>query len=238
MTPGKADWVRICLFLLFLLPTVPAYCQRGTLDLNLGETTDQFASLPSVSDAVLDINGDVTVIRPSQKHGGPSIVAGGEIRVPSDTNNHSKEFAVYGGAIWGVHNFSIGFDGGVRKIYMPPARVSGQTLNRDNLETLELPLVIRYKFGPEKRAFLEVKGAPELTPHYKRSSLNTVPLPSPSLDHGYFLRGRIGYNFGKWWYVAGTYETRYFKFESNLGNPSNLYNWKSNIVTGGVGLRF
>jgi hypothetical protein len=63
-------------------------------------------------------------------------------------------------------------------------------------------------------------------------------LPHPSFDHGYTFRGSVGYTFGKWWYVKGSYETRYFKFADNLGNPSSLYNWKSNLITGGVGLRF
>jgi hypothetical protein len=238
MKPGKADLVRTCLFLLFLLATVPAYCQRGNLDLNLGQTSDQFGAIAPVTGVVLDINGEVTIIKPSQKKGTPAVVGGGEVRVPDDTNNHSKEFALYGGVAWAVHNFSIGFDGEVRRIYMPRAFLDGQILNRSNLQTLEVPIVIKYKFGPDKHAFFEIKGAPEFTPHYRHSKLSTVSLPNPSFDHGYMLRGSVGYNFGKWWYVQGSYETRYFKFQSNLGNPSDLYNWKSNLITGGVGVRF
>ena len=238
MKPGKADLVRKCLLLLFLLATIPAYCQRGNLDLNLGQTSDQFGPIAPVSDVVLDINGEATIIKPSQKKGSPGIVAGGEVRVPSDTNHHSKELAVFGGVVWGTHNLSVEVDGEVRRMYMPPAFLDGQVLNRSNLQTLEIPLAIRYKFGPDKRAFFEVKGAPEFTPHYRHSKLSTVALPNPSFDHGYMVRGSVGYNFGKWWYVKGSYETRFFKFESNLGNPSDLYNWKSNLITGGVGVRF
>ena len=62
-------------------------------------------------------------------------------------------------------------------------------------------------------------------------------MPHPNFDHGYYLRGSVGYSFGKW-YAQGTYETRYFKFDQNPNNPSNLYNWKSNMITGGVGLNF
>jgi hypothetical protein len=53
------------------------------------------------------------------------------------------------------------------------------------------------------------------------------------------VRASAGYNFGQWWYVKASAETRYFKFLTNTtGNPNGLYNWKSNIVTGGVGVRF
>ncbi len=238
MKPCKADLVRTGFFLLFLLVTVPAYCQRGTLDLNVGQTSDKFGALATVTGAALDLNGELTVIKPSAKNGGPSIVAGGEVRVPTDTANHAKEFAVYGGVAFGVRNLSIGVNAEVRKILMPAAFVNGQVLNRDNLELLELPLVIKYKFGPDKRAFVEVQGAPEFTPRFKVSPLSKVILPKPSFDHGYTLRGSVGYAFGKWWYVKGTYESRYFKFTENLGNPSSLYNWKSNLITGGVGVTF
>ena len=37
---------------------------------------------------------------------------------------------------------------------------------------------------------------------------------------------------------ADAYETRYFKFAPTEGNPNNLYNWKSNVISGGVGLIF
>jgi len=47
----------------------------------------------------------------------------------------------------------------------------------------------------------------------------------------------MGYNFGKW-YLKANYESRYFKFAVGNGNPSNLYDWKSNVITGGVGLNF
>jgi hypothetical protein len=238
MKPGKADLVRMSLFLLFLLATVPAYCQRGTLDLNVGETSDKFGALAPVTGTALDLNGELTVIKPSQKNGGPSIVAGGEVRVPTDTSNHAKEVAVYGGLAWGAHNFSIGVNAEVRKIYMPVATVDGQVLNRDNLELFELPLVIKYKFGPGRHAFFEVQGEPEFSPHYKTSPLSRVILPFPTLDHGYDLRGSVGYTFGKWWYVKGTYDSRYFKFDAGQGNPTSLYNWKSNLITGGVGVRF
>jgi len=64
-----------------------------------------------------------------------------------------------------------------------------------------------------------------------------VPLPNPKFDHGYFVRGSLGYNFGKW-YAKATYETRYFKFADNQNNPSGLYNWRTNLITGGLGFVF
>jgi len=237
MKPGKADVVRASLFLLFLLATVPAYCQRGTLDVSGGQISDQFGALKPVTGAAVDVNGEVIVIKPSAKNGGPSIVGGGEMRLPTDAG-HAKEFALYGGVVFGVNNFSIGVNAEFRKIYMPSATLDNQVLNRDNMKLFELPLVIKYKFGPGRRAFVEVQGEPEFTPHFKVSPLSKVPLPNPTLDHGYDLRGSVGYAFGTHWYVKGSYDTRYFKFAENLGNPSSLYNWKSNLITGGIGVTF
>jgi hypothetical protein len=234
----KAAIVRIGLGLLFLLATLPAYSQRGALDLNVGQVSDQFGAQPKVTSPVLDLNGEVAVIKPSAKNGVPSIVAGGEVRIPTDSTNHAKEFALFGGVLFGSQNLSIGVNAQVRKILMPTAFVNGQVLNRDNMELLQLPLVIKYKFGPGRRAFFEAQGEPEFTPHFKVSPLSKVILPNPSFDHGYTIRGSVGCTFGRLWYVKGTYETRYFKFAAGQGNPTSLYNWKSTLVTGGVGVMF
>ncbi len=234
----KPHLVRTGIYLLFLLPTVPAYGQRGTIDINAGETSDKFASFAPVNGPALDLNGELIVKKPSAKNGGPSIVAGGEVRVPSDDTNHAKEFAVFGGlAFQARSNFSIGVNAQVRKIDLPSATVDNQILVRYNLELIEAPIVLKYKFGPDKRAFIHVQGGPEFTPRFRTAASTGIALPHPNFDHGYFLRGSLGYTFGKW-YAQGTYQTRYFKFEENQNNPSNLYNWKSNMITGGVGLIF
>ena len=233
----KADLVRMGLFLLFLVATVPAFCQRATLGLDVGEVSDKFAPLPAFNGVLIDLNGEVTVIKPSAKNGGPAIVAGGELRIPPDTTNHAKEYALFGGVVFGSHNLSVGVRGEVRKIYMPPATLEGQVFNRSNMELFELPLEIKYKFGSARRAFISATGEPEFTPRFKQSPLASVSLPNPTFDYGYMVRGTVGYNFGKW-YVKGNYESRYFKFAVGDGNPNNLYNWKSNVITGGVGLNF
>jgi len=236
----KAHLVRTGVFLLFLLAAFPAYCQRGTIDINAGETSDKFGALKTVTGAVLDLNGEVTVIKPSAKNGGPSIVAGGEVRVPTDDTNHAKEFAIFGGLAFQARGgFSIGVNAQIRKIDLPAATVDNQVLVRDNLEMLELPIVLKYKFGPSKRVFVDVQGEPEFTPRYRapKSGLTLLSLPHPNFDHGYTLRGSVGCAFGKW-YAQGTYQTRYLKFAENPNNPTNLYNWKSNMITGGVGLVF
>jgi hypothetical protein len=237
MKPCKADKVRIGAILLFLLATVPAYCQRGTFGVDVGQISDHFDGFAPVTAGLVDINGELTVKGPSAKNGGPSIVAGGEIRFPTNTNEHAKEFAVYGGFMFGVGNFSIGVDAQVRRIYMPPAVEGDQVFNRSNLELFQLPVVVRYKFGPSKRAFFEARGEPEFKPHYLTNA-STAGLPSPGFNHGYTLKGSLGYKFGQWYYVKGSYETRYFKFASTAGNPNDLYNWKSNVISGGVGLTF
>lgn len=236
----KTHLVHPVIFLIFLLVTVPGFAQRGSFDVNAGEAQDKFDTLGNANSVVLDINGEVTVKKPSAKHGGPSIVAGGEIRVPGDTNNHSKEYAVYGGlAFQARSDLSFGFDAQIRKIYLPSANVDNQFFVRGIFEFLEIPLVVKYNFGPDHRAFIHLKGAPEFTPrfHAPSSTLTAVSLPGPNFDHAYFVRGSLGYTFGKL-YVQGTYETRFFKFERNPNNPSNLYNWKSNMITAGVGVNF
>jgi hypothetical protein len=240
MKRRKPHLVRTGVFLLFLflLAAIPAYCQRGTIDINAGQTSDKFGALPSVNGADLDLTGEVAVIQPSAKNGGPSIVAGGEVRVPTDDKNHAKEFAVFGGlAFQARSNFSIGLNVQIRKIDLPSATVNNQILVRYNLELLELPVVLKYKFGAANGAFIEVQGQPEFTPHYRTAAPSLLALPHPNFDHGYTLRGSVGYTFGKW-YAKGTYQTRYLRFEQNPNNPSNLYNWKSNMITGGVGLVF
>src|ERR1017187_9412847 len=143
--------VRTGIFLLFLLATVPAYCQRGTID--------KFGALAPVTGGDLDINGELTVKKPSAKNGGPSIVAGGEVRVPTDDTNHAKEFAVFGGLSFQVRSsFSIAVHAQVRKIDLPAATVENQVLVRDNLELFQLPIVLKYKFGAAQHAFIEAQG--------------------------------------------------------------------------------
>ena len=230
----KTHLVRVCLL---LLAAVPAYCQRGTLGIDVGQTSDKFGALPSVNGFEFGIDGQVTVLKGNAKQNGPSVVAGGEIRLPSDTGNHAKEYALFGGPRFQARDFSIGFNVQVRRIFLPTANVDNQFFPRDRMDLLELPLVLKYNFWTEKRAFIEIQGAPEFSPKFKRPSSTQVILPNPRLDHGYFLKGTVGYNFGKW-YVKASYESRYFKFLPDAGNPTSLYNWKSNLISGGVGFSF
>jgi len=229
----KTYLVRVCLF---LLASVPAYCQRGNIGVDVGETADTFAGLPTNMAPVVDVNGEFTVFKNNPKTERPAVVGGGEARFPSDTSNHAKEYALYGGVHWEFGNLMVGVDGQVRKVYLPAAFVDNQFFARDKMELLETPLVLRYKFGPDKKAFVEAKGAPEFSPRWKSSGA-TLVLPNPNFDHGYFVQGSAGYVFGKW-YAKVTYETRYFKFIANPNNPSNLYNWRTNMITGGVGFTF
>jgi len=218
------------------LAAVPAYCQRGTFDVGGGRTADTFAGLPTSSGEVVDINGEFAVFKYNPKTERPAVVGGGELRLPTDSNNHAKEYAVYGGVHFQFRKLTVGVDGQVRRLYLPVAFVDNQFFVRDRMSVFELPLVLRYKFGSSERLFVEAKGAPEFTPHWHRSS-SALQLPNPNFDHGYFVQGSVGYMFGKW-YVKGTYENRYFKFLENPNNPSNLYNWRTNMITGSVGITF
>jgi hypothetical protein len=236
----KSQLVRVCLLLAAALPASAQVGQHGMFGLDFGETSDRFGILPRSTAALGEVSGQFTVLSPnSLKEGWPSLVAGGEIRFPSDTSNHATEFAVFAGLMFRVNPaLSVGFHGQVRKIYLPSSTIDGQIFSRDKMELLELPLVVQYKFGPDRRAFFEAQGIPEFTPRFRNPSSGESILPSPNLDHAYSIRGTLGYNFGKW-YARASYETRYFKFTNvNNGNPNGLYNWRSDNATAGVGLVF
>lgn len=233
MKRSKTHLVRVCLF---LLVAVPAWCQRGNFGIDIGQSSDKFDSLSSVSGLVVGVDGQVTVLRKNEKNGRPSIVVGGEIRLPSDTGNHAKEYAIFGGPRFQTHKLSIGFNLQVRKIVLPTAFVDNQYFNRYTLELLETPLVLQYNFLSSKRAFIELQGAPEYSPKFKRSS-PLIVFSHPNFDYGYFVRGSVGYSFGIW-YAKATYQTRYFRFKTDPENPNGLYNWKSNQISGGVGFSF
>jgi len=234
MTRCQKVLTRFCLI---LLAVVPAYCQRGTLGIDIGQTSDKFASLPSVNGLEFDLEGRLVVLKANPKTGRPAIAAGGEMRFPTDTGNHAREYAIFGGPEFQVRNLTIGLHAQIRKIILPTSTVDNQIFARDTMELLELPIVLKYNFGPAKRAFVEAQGAPEFSPRFKRPSSSTLSFPNPNLDHAYFLRGSVGYVFGNW-YLKGTYENRYFKFVENAGNPSSLYNWRSNLISGGIGFAF
>jgi hypothetical protein len=234
----KSGWTYPALLAFLMLCTWNARAQESTVGIDAGQVSDQYGTQPSVSSVQINANGKLAILKGNPKNGAPAIVAGGEIRVPGDTNTHAKEYAIFGGPEWHVRKNSIvfGFHVQIRKIVQPTAFLNGQYFKRDTMELLELPAVLRYNFGSSKHAFIEAEGAPEFSPRFRVPSGGS-DLPHPNLDHGYFVRGRVGYNFGHW-YARATYETRYFKFQTNPNNPSFLYNWRSNSITGGIGLSF
>jgi hypothetical protein len=235
MTPCKRQIVRVCLF---LLAAAPVYAQRGNIGIDVGEISDRFGSLQRFTDPSGDVNGQFIVLRGNAKEAAPNVVAGGEIRFPSDTTHHATEFAVYGGLEFHAGSaFSFGFHAQVRKILVPPSAVDGQVFNRNNFELLQLPPFLEYKFGPGKHAFVRAEGEPEFSPRFRVSSTGATPLPHPNFNYGYTVRGSVGYIFGNW-YAKASYETRYFKFTPNLGNPGGLYNWRTDFATVGAGLIF
>jgi hypothetical protein len=227
----KMHLVRVCLF---LVAAVPAYSQKSTFGIDIGQTSDKFGAQPSVSGAEFGIDGQLTILHANPKKERPAIVAGGEIILPSDTGNHAKEYAIFGGPRFEVHGLTIGLNAQVRKIVLPTANVENQFFIRNKMELLEIPLVFRYSFGKQQRAFLEAEGAPEFSPRFRSAG---SPVGNPKFDHGYFVRGTAGYIFGKW-YAKAAYEDRYFKFAANGNNPLGLYNWRTNRISGGIGVSF
>src|SRR5262249_1346521 len=96
----KTQVGRVCLF---LLAAVPAYCQRGTFGIEVGNTSDKFGALSSVSGLIVGIDGQAAILNANPKNGRPAILIGGEIRLPTDTQNHAKEYAFFGGLRFPVH---------------------------------------------------------------------------------------------------------------------------------------
>ncbi len=240
MEPCKSMHVRTGLFFLFLTlfsAAVPAFCQRGTLGIDLGEITDKYGALPSTTTGVVGVEGQFNIIQ-AGKGGGPNIDIGGELRAPADTSTHAPEFAVFGGPIFPIgQSFSIGVNAEVRKIYMSSVPVDGTFIDRFNMELLEVPIILKYKFASDHRAFIQVQGQPEFTPRFVSKKRDLEGVLHPNFDYGYTVRGSLGYNFGKW-YAKATYETRIFKFLNNQNNVLGVYNWHNTTITGGVGLNF
>ena len=221
-----------------LLVSLTSSAQRATLGIDVGQTSDKFGGQSRTTSAVGDITTKLVILQGDQKEGGAQVVAGAEARFPFDTNNHATEFAIFGGVEFRPASaFSVGVHVQVRKILMPSVNESQLVFNRNNMELMELPLFVQYRFGPSKHAFLQAEGAPEFRPRWRAPKSGASVLPNPGFDHAYFVRGSIGYNFGKW-YAKGTYQTRYFKFNNDIGNPDGLYNWRSDLATAGVGLVF
>jgi hypothetical protein len=223
------------------LAAIPAYSQRVSVSANVGETSDRFGGQPRVTGADGALDGEVLILKSSDRDHGADIVAGGELRWPEDASNHASEQAFYGGFAF---HFGKGLTAGVhvqiRRLVPPPSfgvTSPGLVFNRDKMEFVEIPGFIEYKFLPSRRAFARVEGASEFSPRFHTSSSGAPPFLHPNFDHGYALRGIVGYNFGRW-YVQGTYQTRYLRFQSNANNPDQVYNWRSDFVTGGVGVRF
>jgi len=237
MKRWQTAMVQVCLICFFFFwAAVSAYCQRINLSVNAGEAFDRFGALPQQSGPEAVFDGEGIVLKSPDKNFGADVLAGFEVRAPLDTNNHANEIAVYGGVGFHVRkNFEFGFHGQVHRIYLPPSTVDGQVFNRARLSLVETPAFVQYKFGPDRHAFVRAEGAPEFSPRFKEPAGNI--LLNPNLDHGYYMRGSVGYNFGMF-YVKGTYETRYFKFRITSGNPNDLYNWRSGMATGGVGITF
>jgi hypothetical protein len=233
MMRWQTPMVAVCLV---FMAAVPAFCQRGTLGINFGQTSDRFGTLSRNSSVEAVIDGEAIVLQSPDKDHGADVVAGGELRFPVNTTNHANEYAFYGGVSFRFKpSLSAGFHIQVHQIDTPPSIVNGETFNRARMRLLEFPGVIVYKFGPAKHAFVQAEGGIEFTPHLKAPA--GALIPNPDFEHGYFMRGSVGYNFGKW-YAKGTYENRYFKFTNNVGNPNGLYNWRTDMITGGVGVVF
>jgi hypothetical protein len=247
--PGKTWFLLVCFLFLAAfsayaqqpapLPETEPEEQYGNIGIDFGVISDHFGATPSATTAVGIVSGQGAIIQGSQKAQSPDIVLGGEVVLPTGTAKHADEFAGFAGPMFHfTGQVTAGFHVQVRKLDLPTGTLpTGQTFIRNNMLLLELPLVVNYRFLEDKKAFVEGQVAPEFSPRFSNGSSGPSPFPHPSLDHGYSLRGIVGYKFDKF-YVRGMYESRYIKFSPGLGNPYFLYNWKTNFATVGVGITF
>lgn len=226
------------LIFLSFLTALPSHAQRATFSLDAGEVADRFGYSPRTTGAVGVFDGEVIFYKSPDRDRGADAVAGGEVRFPQDTNNHASEQAIYVGPNFHFgKNLTAGAHVEIRRLVLPPEISPGAVFNRDRIEILELPGFVQYNFGPSRRAFVRAEGGIEFSPRFHNSPAGAEPFPHPQLDHGYSIRGVAGYSFGKW-FVKATCQTRYFKFNPNVGNPDLLYNWRSDFITAGVGITF
>lgn len=238
INPFRACRVSFAAFLLSFLIAVPSQAQRANFSLDAGEAADRFGGGTRSTDVVGVLDGEVIFYKSPDRDRGADVVVGGELRFPKDTNNHASEQAIYAGPAFHFgKNLSAGVHIQFRRIVLPPEFGVGQVFNRDHMELIELPPFIQYNFLSSRRAFLRAEGGVEFSPRFHNSPAGAEPFPHPQLEHGYMVRATLGYSFGKW-YVKATGQTRYFKFNPNIGNPDQLYNWRSDFVTGGVGITF
>jgi hypothetical protein len=235
----KLGAMRIALVCLLFFLTLPAFAQRGTLGLDVGETSDLFqGGSGRATSALVGVDGQVAILKGSPKDDLPSLVAGGEILLPSDTSAHATEFAAFTGPEFQFgHHFFAGFHVEARKVYLPAGTLNGELFGRKNMLLLELPALVGYRFGPGNHAFIEAQGSAEFSPHFTSTANSQSIYPNPTFDHGYVVRAIAGYTFGRW-YAKATYETRFLKFGQNISNPNDLYNWRTDAVFAGFGLSF
>jgi hypothetical protein len=238
--PLRAFLFFFAALFVFALALLPASAQRVSVGADVGEISDRFGGQPRVTGAVGAIDGEVIAWQSADRDHGADIVAGGELRWPEDASNHASEQSIYGG--FGFHlgpRLTAGIHIQIHRLVPPPTFGGNPVMvfNRDRMEVLEPNGFVQYKFGPSNRYFIRAEATPEFSPRFHPSPSGAPPFEHPNLDHGYAIRGVLGYNFGKW-YVKGTYQTRYFRFQTNFNNPDEVYNWRSDFVTGGVGFNF
>jgi hypothetical protein len=213
--------------------------ERGFIGLEAGQTSDRFGGIAPVKGFLGGVEGEVVVINGvSRKEGLPNILLGGEIRFPSETSQHASEFSAFVGPQFraGGH-FSIGFHVQLHKLFVPPGQLEGVTFNRDKMLLLELPVVLEFKSAATHGLFFQLQGSPEFSPRLKSNVAGPPAHPKPTFDYGYTARASLGYILGRW-YAKATYQRRNLRFKDTLGNPLDLYNWRSDQITGGFGLTF
>ena len=191
---------------------VPAYGQRGTLDIDAGEVTDKFGAQPQVTAADFGLNGQVTLIQ-ATKDGGPSIVAGGELRVPPTPPPMpaSTPSSAVRSSPWQF--FHRRQRPGPQDSSCPTLTWMEPSWTATTWNCSNSPSSSDTNSVPTSALSSRPTASPNSLPTTNRLPCQPVGVPHPNFDYGYTVRGSVGYNFGKW-YVKGTYETRYFKFAS------------------------
>ncbi len=75
MMRWQTPMVAVCFL---FMAAVPAFCQRGMLGINFGQTSDRFGTLSRNSSAEAVVDGEMIVLQSPDKDHGADVVAGTE----------------------------------------------------------------------------------------------------------------------------------------------------------------
>ena len=134
----KTHLVRVCVI---VLAAVPAYCQRGTFGIDIGQTSDKFDALSSVSGLEVDVDGQITVLKSNRNRVAPASWPGARSACRPIPEIMPRSTPSLEDLVFQFRELSIGVERSGPQDRSSHARPSIQVFARDTMELLELPVV-------------------------------------------------------------------------------------------------